>query len=75
MSSLAGSETRNLFNWFRAGLQVELNEVNEVELNEVELNEVELNEVEFERRAAGAGTVRHGHGATRARCDTGTVRH
>ena len=61
MSSLAGSETRNLFNWFRAGLQVELNEV-----NEVELNEVELNEVEFERRAAGAGTVRHGHGATRA---------
>ena len=59
MSSLAGSETRNLFNWFRAGLQVELNEV-----NEVELNEVELNEVEFERRAAA-----------RARCDPGTVRH
>jgi hypothetical protein len=67
MSSLAGSETRNLFNWFRAGLQVEV--------NEVELNEVELNEVEFERRAAGAGTVRHGHGATRARCDTGMARH
>jgi hypothetical protein len=51
MSSLAGSETRNLFNWFRAELQVEL-------------NEVELNEIELKRRAGGAGTVRHWHGAT-----------